>query len=135
MQDIDQFFSRLCSDLMWNDVPCRSALGKCIRGAYSPAPTVVQLGGEEAVANWSWFMNKYKFIKPNFAGTTKCRAFCIVLTDDKQAEIFTKTDGSDPTWVGVNGTTDGFRSESLPFHQRAPHTGEDTRLSYHPCGG
>jgi hypothetical protein len=97
-------FSRWAALLSVGDTPCRSVLADRLRSSYKPSCNVVQLGGDEPVANFSGLL---KMRKPkrlvNFKGLRQTRLFAIVRNDDSEPRLYTKAWSTDTEWQGPEG--------------------------------
>ena len=95
-------FSRWSSSLLWKDFGCRSKLATMLTTAYTPGPAVVQLGGPEAVANWSDVVQPR--LLASFKGLHEPQSFAFVRTVDGDCELWTKNRCSDKDWLGEDAT-------------------------------
>lgn len=96
-------FSCFCHDMSWKEFGCRSQLAKMLAANYTPAPTIVQLGGAQGVANWSTFMKEGKYIPAGFSGVTGSRGFLFERDAKGECRIKTKENSSDAEWLGGDG--------------------------------
>src|SRR5690606_10420840 len=78
-QDADQMFSKWAAIFNGLDIRSRLDLEAELLRSY-PNLTVVQLGGDQPVANWSHYVKPR--LKPGFDGHSLPHAFALLRTDD-----------------------------------------------------
>jgi hypothetical protein len=93
-------FSRWGLDLKNYDIYTRSQLGTLVWSSYTPAPTIVQLGGaENPVADFSTFVQKY--VGP-LHGSRQVHTFAFhIAIDNAQADMWHKEWCRDAHWLGT----------------------------------
>ena len=104
-------FSCFRRPLSIQDVGDVETMGQLIHKSYTPAPTIVHIGGPEAVANWSGLMKTGTYLHPGFRGIRSPAAFAFTRNADGDCEVLTKNHSSDADWLGLAGvSTPGLRS-------------------------
>ena len=93
-------FSRFGRALKKKDVGSAVAMGELIRHSYSPSPTIVHLGGPEAVVDWRGLMKDHPYLADQLSGISQCGAFGFTRGADGRCELRTKTNSSDDVWLG-----------------------------------